>query len=179
MGLVGLFALVPLVAFGLYGGSLSDHHDRRLVALVANLVAWATSIACALQAWLGNENVWVLYLLVAVWNGAFGVSSPARQSIYPRILPREQLPAANALGVFAMSTAMMVGPLMAGLLVDLGGFACGLHRRRARDDGGAVGALAAAAAAARAAPGRRGHPRRAGARCSTASASCAPRPTCG
>ena len=149
------------------------------MALVANLVAWATSIACALQAWLGNENVWVLYLLVAVWNGAFGVSSPARQSIYPRILPREQLPAANALGVFAMSTAMMVGPLMAGLLVDLGGFACGLHRRRARDDGRAVGALAAAAAAARArtrpvrppAPGWR--------RCSTASGSCAPHPTCG
>ena len=60
----------------------------------------------------------MLYAIVAVWNGAFGVSSPARSSIYPRILPREQLPAANALGVFAMSTAMMVGPLLAGLLVD-------------------------------------------------------------
>ena len=45
VGLVGLFALVPLVAFGLYGGSLSDHHDRRLVALVANLVAWATAVS--------------------------------------------------------------------------------------------------------------------------------------
>ncbi len=123
VGLVGFFALVPLVVMGLYGGSLSDHHDRRTVALVANLVAWVTSIACALQAWLGNDQVWVLYLLVAVWNGAFGVSSPARSSIYPRILPREQLPAANALGVFAMSTAMMLGPLMAGLLVDWGGFA--------------------------------------------------------
>lgn len=122
VGLVGLFALVPLVVMGLYGGSLSDHHDRRTVALVANAVAWVTSIACALQAWAGMTNVWVLYLLVGVWNGAFGVSSPARSSIYPRILPREQLPAANALGVFAMSTAMMVGPLLAGLLVDWGGF---------------------------------------------------------
>ena len=122
VGLVGFFALVPLVVMGLYGGSLSDHHDRRTVALVANVVAWLTSIACAAQAWLGNDNVWVLYAIVAVWNGPFGVSSPARTSIYPRILPREQLPAANALGVFAMSTAMMVGPLMAGLLVDWGGF---------------------------------------------------------
>ena len=72
VGLVGLFALVPLVGLGLYGGSLSDHHDRRLVALVANLVAGLTAIACAVQAWLGNDNVWVLYVLVAVWNGAFG-----------------------------------------------------------------------------------------------------------
>ena len=122
VGVVGFFALVPLVVMGLYGGSLSDHHDRRTVALVANLVAWTTSVACALQAWLGNTNVLVLYLLVAVWSGAFGVSSPARSSIYPRILPREQLPAANALGVFAMSAAMMVGPLLAGLLVDWGGY---------------------------------------------------------
>ena len=37
-------------------------------------------IACAAQAWLGNDNVWVLYAIVAVWNGAFGVSSPARTS---------------------------------------------------------------------------------------------------
>ena len=90
VGLVGFFALVPLVVMGLYGGSLSDHHDRRTVALVANGVAWVTSIACALQAWLGNTNVVVLYVLVALWSGAFGVSSPARSSIYPRILPREQ-----------------------------------------------------------------------------------------
>ncbi|MFQ6171677.1 MFS transporter [Oryzobacter sp. R7] len=122
VGLVGLFALVPLVVMGLYGGSLSDHHDRRRVALGANLVAWGTSIACALQAWAGNTEVWLLYVLVAVWNGAFGVSSPARTSIYPRILPRAQLPAANALGVLAMSTAMMAGPLLAGVLVDQGGF---------------------------------------------------------
>lgn len=122
VGLVGLFALVPLVVLGLYGGSLSDHHDRRTVAIVATLVAWATSIACAAQAWLGNTHVWVLYVLVALWNASFGVSSPARTSIYPRILPPEQLPAANALSVLAMSVAMLAGPLLAGFLIDLGGF---------------------------------------------------------
>ena len=29
VGVVGLFALVPLVVMGLYGGSLADHHDLR------------------------------------------------------------------------------------------------------------------------------------------------------
>lgn len=117
VGLVGLFALVPLVTLGLYGGALADHHDRRLVALAAQLVAWVASLLCALQAFLGNTQVWVLYLLVAVWNGAFAVMSPARSSIYPRILPLEQLPAANALGVLAMNTAMTAGPLLAGVLI--------------------------------------------------------------
>jgi MFS family permease len=122
VGLVGLFALVPLVVMGLYGGSLADHHDRRVVALAAQSVAWLTSVLCALQAWLGNTNVWVLYALVALWSAAFGVTSPSRTSIYPRILDRSLLPAANALSVFAMNAALTVGPLLAGFLVDWGGF---------------------------------------------------------
>ena len=122
VGLVGLSALVPLVALGLYGGTLIDHFDRRLVGLVAQAVAFVTSVACAAQAWLGNTHVGLLYLLVAVWNGAFAVTSPARSSIYPRILERDLLPAANALSVFAMNTSLTVGPLLAGVLVDRGGF---------------------------------------------------------
>lgn len=122
VGLVGLFALVPLVVMGLYGGTLVDHFDRRVVGLAAQSVAFVVSLLCALQAWLGNTEVWVLYVLVAAWNAAFAVSSPARSSIYPRILRRDQLPAANALSVFAMNASMTVGPLLAGVLVDVGGF---------------------------------------------------------
>lgn len=122
VGVVGLCALVPLVVMGLYGGALIDHFDRRRVGLVAQSVAFLTSVACAVQAWLGNTHVSVLYALVAVWNGAFAVTSPARTSIYPRILDRDLLPAANALSVFAMNASLTVGPLLAGVLVDWGGF---------------------------------------------------------
>ncbi|MEO7267870.1 MAG: MFS transporter [Knoellia sp.] len=122
VGIVGLCALVPLVIMGLYGGTLVDHFDRRIVGLTAQSVAFLVSILCALQAWMGNTQVWVLYALVAAWNAAFAVSSPARTSIYPRILRRDQLPAANALSVFAMNASMTVGPLLAGFLVDWGGF---------------------------------------------------------
>ncbi|NLJ53701.1 MAG: MFS transporter [Intrasporangiaceae bacterium] len=122
VGLVGLFALVPLVVMGLYGGALADQYDRRIVAIVAQLVAWLSSVLLAVQAFLGNTSVWVLYVLVAMFNAAFAVMSPARSSIYPRILPREQLPAANALSVLAMNTAMTVGPLLAGVLIGWHGF---------------------------------------------------------
>jgi len=122
VGVVGLCALVPLVVMGLYGGTLVDHFDRRVVGLVAQSVAFVVSVLCAVQAWMGNTSVLVLYALVAAWNAAFAVSSPARTSIYPRILRRDQLPAANALSVFAMNASMTVGPLLAGLLVDRGGF---------------------------------------------------------
>ena len=122
VGLVGLFALVPIIVMGLYGGALIDAHDRRTVALVASAIMWASGILTALQAWLGNTNPLVLYLLVAATSGGFAVVSPARSAIYPRLLERHLLPAANALGVVAFNVALTVGPLLAGFLVDWGGY---------------------------------------------------------
>ncbi len=122
VGLVGLFALVPIIIMGLYGGALIDAHDRRTVGLVASAVMWVSGILTALQALLGNTNPLVLYLLVAVNSAGFAVVSPARSAIYPRLLERELLPAANALGVFAFNVALTVGPLMAGFLVSGGGY---------------------------------------------------------
>ena len=122
VGLVGLFALVPLVVMGLYGGALVDAHDRRLVALVAGLAGWTVSIANAAYAWLGHPTLWWLYLVVALQSAAFGVISPARSAIYPRLLDLSLLPAANALNVFATNLYLTAGPLLAGLLVDAGGY---------------------------------------------------------
>ena len=122
VGLVGLFALVPIIVMGLYGGALIDAHDRRTVALVASSVMWASGILTALQAWLGNTNPLVLYLLVAVNSAGFAVVSPARSAIYPRLLERQLLPAANALAVFAINVALTLGPLLAGFLVHWGGY---------------------------------------------------------
>ncbi|GEK22338.1 MFS transporter [Cellulomonas xylanilytica] len=117
VGLLGLCALVPLVIFGLYGGAIVDHYDRRRVALVASVVSWAATIGLAVQAWLGNDQEWVLFALVAVQSGAFAVSTPARSAIIPRLLDPTLLPAANALQTLGFSVAFTVGPLLGAALV--------------------------------------------------------------
>lgn len=122
VGLVGLYALVPIVVLGLYGGAVLDTHDRKRVAVVGGVVLWLTGALNVLQAALGNTEVGVLYALVALHSAGFAIMSPARSSIYPRLLPLEQLPAANALSVASMNIAMTVGPLLAGVVVQYGGY---------------------------------------------------------
>ncbi|KAE8762678.1 MFS transporter [Georgenia thermotolerans] len=122
VGLVGVFALVPIVVLGLYGGALVDTHDRRTVAMLGGAALWVGAILNTVQAALGNTNPWVLYALVAVTNAGFAVISPARSAIYPRLLPLHLLPAANALNVGAMNAALTVGPLLAGVLIDRSGY---------------------------------------------------------
>ncbi|TDC45383.1 MFS transporter [Jiangella ureilytica] len=122
VGLVGLFALVPLMALGLYGGAIVDAYDRRRVVIVSSLGLLLVACGFAVQAWLGLGQVWLLYALVAVQNGFFAVNSPARTAIIPRLLPGTLLPAANALGSMSMSLGLTVGPLLAGLLIDTVGY---------------------------------------------------------
>lgn len=117
VGLLGLFALVPLVLAGLYGGAVADAHDRRKVALGSALVLWCTTAAIAAQAWLQVDNVWLLYVLVAVHSGATGINQPTRGAIIPAILGPKLLPAANSLNMVTFGIAMMVGPLLGGVLV--------------------------------------------------------------
>lgn len=122
VGLVGLFAVVPLVTLGLYGGSIVDAHDRRTVVLITASGLMAVAAGFATQAWLEVGNAWLLYGLVAVQNGLFAVNGPARTAIVPRLLPQRLLPAANALSGLSMGTAVTVGPLLAGPLVSNAGY---------------------------------------------------------
>ena len=122
VGLVGLFALVPLVSLGLYGGAIVDAHDRRKVLLTSAAGLLVAGLAFAAQAWLGVGEVWLLYGLVAVQNAFLAINGPARTAIIPRLLPTSLLPAANALSGLSMGTAVTVGPLLAGPLIALGGY---------------------------------------------------------
>lgn len=121
VGLVGLAQLIPLIGFGLYGGTLSDAHDRRLVGLISALGLWLCSGAFLAQSLLQSQSVLLLYGIVAVQSAFFAVGSPARQSIIPRIVPRDLLPAANALVVLTWSLGFALGPLLGGVLVAASG----------------------------------------------------------
>ncbi|MFI2487373.1 MFS transporter [Promicromonospora kroppenstedtii] len=123
VGVLGLFSLVPLVALGLYGGALVDHYDRRKVSLVSSAVLWLVVAAIAAQAWLDVESVELLYGLVAVQSAAFAINNPARSAIIPRLLPKELMPAANALSSLSMNVALTGGPLVGALLVAQLGYA--------------------------------------------------------
>jgi MFS family permease len=121
VGLVGLFALVPLVAFGLYGGAIADAFDRRILGLISSAGLWVLSIALALQAFLHVDSVWLLYGIVAVQAAFYAINNPARSAIIPRLLPVEMLPAANALSAASMNLGFTVGPLLGGVVYGWGG----------------------------------------------------------
>jgi MFS family permease len=121
VGLTGVFGLVPLVVFGLYGGALADVFDRRTILIVTTLGLIGTSGLFWVQAALGGTNVWLLLGLFAVQQAFFAVNQPTRSAVLPKILPAELLPAANSLNMTVFQAGAIGGPLVAGALIPLVG----------------------------------------------------------
>ena len=123
VGLTGLFGLVPLVVFGLWGGALADHMDRRTLLVGTTTGLIVTSALFTALSVLGNTNVWLLLTVFSLQQACFALNQPARQAILPVLLPTDQLAAANALGMTVMSAGAIAGPLVGGALIPVLGFA--------------------------------------------------------
>lgn len=122
VGLTGVFGLVPLVVFGLWGGALADVIDRRTLLICTTVGMITTSALFAAQAWSGAGNVWLLLGLFSVQQAFFAVNQPTRSAVLPRLLPLNLLPAANSLSMTVMQAGAIGGPLIAGALIPVFGF---------------------------------------------------------
>jgi MFS family permease len=123
VGLVGVAGLVPLVALGLYGGSIADAVNRRTLLLITSVGSGLVSLVLLLQAAAGLDSLLLLYTCVAVQAAFFALDYPARRAVLPQIIGREQLAAANNLGVGIFNLGLVLGPLVAGLIVGSAGYA--------------------------------------------------------
>jgi len=122
VGLTGLFGLVPLIVFGLWGGALADVMDRRTLLICTTVGLIGTSAAFWAQAAFGVGNVWLLLGLFAVQQAFFAVNQPTRSAILPKLLPTADLPAANSLNMTVMMAGGIAGPLVGGALIPVTGF---------------------------------------------------------
>jgi MFS family permease len=119
VGLLGVAGLVPLLIFGLWGGAAADVVDRRRLLLISSTLAWVATVGLLAQAVLHLNSGWLLLALTAVQSTGFAVSSPARQSIIPRIVPTALVPAANTLAYTTTTAGGVLGPLAAGLIFGI------------------------------------------------------------
>ncbi|WP_066368857.1 MFS transporter [Herbidospora mongoliensis] len=116
VGMMGPVALVPLVVFGLWGGAVADAMDRRRLLLISSVITWIATAALLINA-LTARNIWVIMVAVFVQSSGFAVSSPTRQAIVPRLVPRDLVPAANTLSFLFSSLGSVLGPLLGGVIL--------------------------------------------------------------
>lgn len=117
VGALGIVQLVPLLLFGLYGGALADHVDRRRMLIGTALAQLVLVGVLAVNAFADEPQVWLIYVVGALQAAASSMQRPSKEALEPRTVRHDQVTAANALSSFGMQAGVLVGPAVGGLLV--------------------------------------------------------------
>ena len=117
VGLIGTVELVPLIVFGLWGGAMADHFDRRKLLITAGLVQALMVALLAVNTFVGEPRLWVLFVVAAALTSAGSLQRPSREALMPRTVRHDQIAAAQAMTSFGGQMGMLAGPLVGGLLI--------------------------------------------------------------
>jgi MFS family permease len=118
VGALGFAELIPLVVFGLWGGALADHMDRRFMLVTTGLAQIVLTALLMLNALLPTPQVWPLYAIGALLAAAQSLQRPSREALVPRTVRHDQLPAAVSLSSLGMQIGLFAGPTIGGLLIQ-------------------------------------------------------------
>jgi MFS family permease len=120
VGVAGLATAAPLIVFALLGSAFADHVDRRTLLL---WTTWAQVVVAAAMAALAavGGGAWPLLGLVAASSGLSAITGPARRALVPALLPQSRLAAGLALNHLSFQAAMLLGPVVAGVVTAMWG----------------------------------------------------------
>ncbi len=121
VGLLGLAELLPLLVTAFLGGALADAVDRRRMVLVTEVGLGLGSGLLALTSLSASPPVWALYAIAAVMSALNGLQRPSLEALTPRLVDREEIPAAAGLTAFRGSVGMIAGPALGGALIASAG----------------------------------------------------------
>ena len=113
-GLVYVFWAIP-------AGVVIDRCDRKTVMAVANLGSGLAMGSIALALRLHDLSVVQLYAASAIEGSFFVFANLGRFASFPKVVSREQFPAASALSGTADHIALLVGPPLGGFLYQVAG----------------------------------------------------------
>jgi MFS family permease len=113
---LGVVELVPIVVFGLWGGVIADHFDRRRVVIVCEIGLLVVAAALLVNSRVAHPSVAVIYAAAGL-NAAFGsFMGPSIAAILQQVVPHDLQRQASTISMTGNTLGSIVGPAIGGLV---------------------------------------------------------------
>src|SRR3954471_3276070 len=118
MGILTALESIPFALFGVFAGVLVDRAPKLPIIVWADIARGAALLAVPLAAWAGLLSMGVLYAVGFLIGTGAVLGWPAYQVFMTERVGRQRLAEANAKIGISDSTAQLVGPGLAGALIQ-------------------------------------------------------------
>lgn len=117
LGLTTALQFLPMLLFGLWGGTLVDRLDKRRLLIFTQAAMGVLALGLGVLATAGAAQVWHVYVFAFALGLVTVLDNPARQTFVPEMVDREHVPNAIALNSASFQLGRVTGPTAAGLLI--------------------------------------------------------------
>lgn len=108
-----VFGMLPQAFVSIFGGVWADRHSRKLLIIGADGAIATITLALALLMLSGVDDLWLIYVALAVRSTFAGIQTPAVNAMVPQIVPAPQLIRINGINQSIQSGMMLLAPVVA------------------------------------------------------------------
>ena len=116
LGLLFTIRMLCFAAFQPFGGLLADRFNRKSIMVWTNVLQVGLALCFLLVN--GPEDIVWIYVLTGLMMIMHGMYVTAERAALPNIVPPEHLATANALDAASWSTALCLGAMLGGIVVE-------------------------------------------------------------
>ena len=122
VGVLTACQFLPVLVLGAWAGLVADRTDKRTLLLWVQVFAMVQSFAMAALAFTGDPPLLAIYAVAMAGGVATAFDNPARRSFVVEMVPTTHVQNAVSLNSALMTSARVIGPPIAGLLIVTAGY---------------------------------------------------------
>ena len=113
LALAAIFGFLPQAIVSVFAGVWADRINRKVMIIVADLSIALATFGLALLMLSGVDDLWLIFLVMAVRSFGAGVQTPAISALLPQIVPTEKLMRVNGINSSVQSSLTLLAPIAA------------------------------------------------------------------
>jgi MFS transporter, DHA3 family, macrolide efflux protein len=113
LALAAVFGFLPQAIVSIFAGVWADRVNRKMMIIISDSVIALATLILAVFMLSGVEDLWLIFLIMAVRSIGAGVQMPAISALVPQIVPTDKLLTVNGINSSISSSLQLLAPVAA------------------------------------------------------------------
>ena len=113
LALAAVFGFLPQAIVSIFAGVWADRVNRKVMIILSDSTIALATLGLAFFMLSGVDDLWLVFLVMAVRSVGAGIQMPAISALIPQIVPTDKLMRVNGINSSVQSSLLIIGPVAA------------------------------------------------------------------